>query len=280
MKQTILVIGASGLVGSELTRLLRAEGHTVRMATSRAPKDRDSVHVNLATGEGIRNAFEGVDKAFLLSPPGHADQYKMLSPLIQEAKRRGLKKVVLMTALGANADERTPFRRAEIELEKSGLDYNIVRPNWFMQNFATFWVQGILEHGKVLLPAGTAKTSFIDAADISAVAAKLLSSDAFPKQAFDITGPESLDHSEVAGRISKATGAKITYEDIAPDSLKQSLLRAGLPADYVDFMLLIFGFLRQGYNAAITGDVKKILGRDPQKFQAYADQAKAAWVRA
>src|SRR6185503_14578197 len=108
-----------------------------------------------------------------------ADQYKVLSPLIQEAKRQGLEKVVLMTAMGANAVETAPFRRAEIELEKSGLTYNIVRPNWFFQNFNTFWIQGILNYGKILVPGGNAKTSFIDARDISAVVAKLLTTSEF-----------------------------------------------------------------------------------------------------
>lgn len=276
--QTILIIGASGIVGSEVVRILKSEGHTVRTATSKVTTHPDSVQINLATGEGIRHAFEGVDKAFLLSPPGYADQHKMLSPLIQEAKRRGLKKVVLMTAMGANADEKSPFRRAEVELEKSGLDYNIVRPNWFMQNFATFWVGSILEQGKILLPAGTAKTSFIDAKDISAVVAKLLTTDQFPKQAFDITGPEAIDHAEVAKHLSAATGNEITYEDIAPEVLKSGLLKAGLPADYVDFLILIFGYLKAGYSSAVTGEVRKIIGREPRAFETYAKEAKASWL--
>ena len=168
-KDLILVVGASGTVGSEVVRILKANGHSVRQATSQPSTKTDLVQVNLATKEGISQAFAGVDKAFFLSPPGFTNQYEILSPLIQQAQKSHLKKVVLMTALGANASESTPFRRAEIELEKSGLIFNIVRPNWFMQNFNTFWIQGIREQGKILLPAGKAKTSFIDARDISAV---------------------------------------------------------------------------------------------------------------
>ncbi len=281
-RQTVLVVGASGTVGSEIVKLLAAQGHKVRATTSKKtsaqPKDGvEQVHVNLVTGEGISKAFDGVDRAFLLSPPGHADQYKILAPLIQEAKRRGLKKVVLMTAMGANAAD-TPFRRAEIELEKSGLAYNIVRPNWFMQNFNTYWIHGILEQGKILLPAGTAKTSFIDARDISAVVAKLLTSDDLNNRDFDLTGPQAIDHSEVAKEISSSTGKKVAYEEIEPSTLKKGLVAAGFPEDYVDFLILIFGFLREGYNAAVTDSVKRVLGRAPIEFKKYAKDYKEAWA--
>ncbi len=279
-KETILVVGASGTVGTELTRILKEQGHILRETTSKAVSAANShkVHINLATDEGIKAALSGVDKAFFLSPPGYADHYAMLSPLIQEAKRAGLKKVVLMTAMGANAVETSPFRRAEIELEKSGLRYNIIRPNWFLQNFNSFWIQGILEQNKILLPAGTAKVGFIDARDIAAVAAKLLISDEFSNKDFDITGPEAVDHKQVAAAISKVTGKSISYQEISPEALKSGLLAAGLPADYVDFLIMIFGFLKEGYSAAVNDNVKMITGQQPRNLETYAKDFKQSWA--
>lgn len=275
----VLVVGASGTVGRELINLLKVQGVRTRATTSQAVASSDTlVHVNLATGEGLKAAFEGVDKAFFLSPPGYANHHAMLSPLIQEAKRRGLKKVVLMTAMGANASDATPFRKAEIELEKSGLNYNIIRPNWFMQNFSTFFIQSIKAQGKILLPAGTAKVSFIDARDISAVAAKLLTSEEFNNKDFDLSGPEAVDHAAVAAAISKASGEAVTYQDIAPGDMRKGLLGAGLPPDYVDFMLLIFGFLKEGYNAGVTDAVKKITGQAPRTLSAYATEFSSHWA--
>lgn len=273
-----LVVGASGQIGSEIVRLLKADGHRVRSATSKKPQNAESVQVDLTTGEGLREAFEGVSRAFLMAPPPYADHYKILSPLIQEAKRRGINKVVLMTAMGANAIETSPFRRAEIELEKSGLNYNIVRPNWFMQNFSTYWIQSIKDQGKIFLPAGKAKTSFIDTKDIAAVIAKLLTSDSLNNKSFDLTGPEALDHDQIAKTISEATGRKIEYVEIEPNELKRGLLGAGLPGDYVDFLLMILSFLKQGYNAGVTSTVKEILGRDPHSFTQVAKQSKQAWI--
>jgi uncharacterized protein YbjT (DUF2867 family) len=274
----ILIVGASGTVGSEIVLQLTEQGFSVRTTTSKKEKTHtNKVFVDLATGEGIEAAFEGIERAFIMSPGGYADQYKVLSPLIQEAKKNGLKKVVLMSAMGADADEATPLRRSEVELEKSGVPYNVIRPNWFMQNFNTFWIQGIRQQNKILLPVGEAKTSFIDARDIAAVAAQLLVKDNFKDQAFNLTGPESLDHHQVARAISEVTGKQITYQEIAPIELKKGLLSAGLPEDYSDFLLLIMSYLKAGYNAAITGEVKKILGREPISFQKYAQDYKGNW---
>ncbi|HET8747218.1 MAG TPA: NAD(P)H-binding protein, partial [Ramlibacter sp.] len=252
---TYLVVGASGTVGSCVVHGLVDRGEEVRAMTSRAERAgaREGkvlwVHANLATGEGVAEAFEGVQRAFLLAPPGHADQHAVLRPLIDEARRRQLEKVVLMSAMGANAVETTPLRQAELALERSGLAYNIVRPNWFMQNFHTFWLHGINTQGKILLPAGKAKVSLIDARDIADVVLRLLTSHDLDNQAFDITGPEALDHDEVAAILSRVTGKTIRYQEITPEQMNQALLGAGLPADYAAFLVTILGFLAQGYAA-------------------------------
>jgi len=278
---TYLVIGASGTVGSQIARDLAAQGHNVRATTSRpdAAGKRGSVETvvaNLATGEGIAAAFKGVDAAFLLAPPGYADQQKLLAPLVEEAKRARVGKVVLMTAMGANAAD-TPFRRVEQQLEASGLRYNIIRPNWFMQNFQTFWVHGINADNTIALPAGTAKTSFIDARDIAAVAVRLLTTHDQDGRDFDLTGAESLTHADVARILSAETGRKIAFEDIAPDALRQGLLSGGVPADYTEFLLVILGYLKQGYAERTTGEVERLLGRPPRTFVEYARAQRSAW---
>jgi uncharacterized protein YbjT (DUF2867 family) len=91
-----------------------------------------------------------------------------LGRLIDEARARRLEKVVLMSAMGADADPSAPLARAEQHLIASGLPWNVIRPNWFMQNFHTFWLHGITHANAVQLPTGTAKGSFIDARDIAA----------------------------------------------------------------------------------------------------------------
>ena len=275
---TILVVGASGTVGSELSKQLAAAGHTVRKAPRRAPTAPDHVHLNLLTGEGRDAAFAGVDSAFFLAPPGHTRQDLLLNPLVDAARAQGVKKVVLMSAMGANADEAAPLRVAERYLEASGLAFNVIRPNWFMQNFNTFWIQGILQQGQIFLPVADAKGSFIDARDIAATAAALLVNDRFNGQDFDLTGPEALDHHQVAAVLSQATGKAIGYTDIPPEAMREGLLAAGLPGDYADFLLVILGYFKAGYAERTTDAVQTITGRAPRTLATYAADYKAAWA--
>ena len=276
-----LVIGANGTVGSELVRLLSAAGHNVLKATSRPVTDlATEVHLNLVTRAGLDTALRGVSKVFMLSPPGHTNQDELLNPVVDAAKAHGVQKIVLMTAMGANADENAPMRKAELHLQASGLAYNIIRPNWFMQNFNTFWIQGILEQGKILLPVAAAKGSFIDARDIAAVAARLLSTDEFNGRDFDLTGGVALDHDAVAGILSKATGQTITYQDIPEGDMRGALLQAGLPPAYAEFLLMILGFYKLGYAERTTDAVQTLLGRPPIALEQYAADYRGAWAKA
>ena len=273
----ILVVGSSGTVGSVLSGLLAAQGHEVRRATSGAASESGQVKLNLLTGEGLQTAFEGVHAAFLLAPPGHTNQDALLAPLVNQAKASGVSKVVLMSAMGANADENAPLRKAELHLERSGLAWNVIRPNWFMQNFNTFWLHGIQQQGQIFLPVGQAKGSFIDTRDIAAVAAKLLTSSQFDNADFDLTGSEALDHDQVAAILSKAAGRAIGYTDIPPEAMREGLLGAGLPADYVEFMLVILRFFKLGYNERTTDAVARITGAAPRSLAQYAQDYQAAW---
>jgi uncharacterized protein YbjT (DUF2867 family) len=280
--KTYLVIGASGTVGSAVARLLTAQGNAVRAVTSKKERvGREGavqwVHADLATGEGVTAAFEGAQRALLLAPPGYADHYAILQPLIDEAVRRKLEKVVLMSAMGADAVETSPLRRAEIALEKSGVPCNIVRPNWFMQNFNTFWIQGINEHGKILLPAGQAKTSFIDTRDVAEVLVRLLTTDDRNGLAFNLTGAQALDHAAVADILSRVTGRRIDYQEISPQEMKQGLLSAGVDAGYAEFLVMILGALAQGYASAVTPEVENLIGSKPRSFEQYAQDYRQAW---
>lgn len=274
---TTLIVGASGTVGSELATRLAAAGHTVRRATSRAPTAPDQVQLDLLTHRGLAHAFEGVDRAFLLAPPGHVNQHELLGPLVEHARTQRLDKVVLMTAMGANADPSAPLRRVELQLEASGVPFNVIRPNWFMQNFHTFWLAGIRDHGTIFLPTGNAKGSFIDARDIAAVAAALLDGHAHDGADFDLTGAEALDHHQAAAILSRATGRAIGYQDITPEAMLEGLLGAGLPRPYAEFLILILGYFKAGYAERITDAVPRLIGRAPIAFERYAQDHRAHW---
>ncbi len=275
----VLVVGASGTVGTELVRILKSKGQKVVQATSKKDVQPGQVHLNLVTHEGIEDAFKNVDRVFLLSPPGHTNQHELLFPLVEMAQKIKAKKVVLMTAMGANAVNTAPLRQVEIKLEKSGLNYNIIRPNWFLQNFNSYWIQGINKDSKIYLPVESAKGSFIDARDIAAVAAELLLSDKFNNRDFDLTGPEALNHDQVAALISEVSNRKIQYQNITPDAMYSGLVSAGLPKDYAQFMLMILDFFKQGYSERTTDAVELITGRKPISVKQYTQDYKSAWTK-
>jgi uncharacterized protein YbjT (DUF2867 family) len=275
---TTLVIGASGQIGSTLASLLAAQGQTVRRATSRAPSRPGDVQVNMATREGLAAALAGADQLFLMAPPGFANQHELLIPAIDAAQAAGVRKVLLLSAMGANADDSIPLRRAELHLERSGLAWGVIRPNWFMQNFHTFWLHGIQTQGQIFLPVGDARGSFIDTRDVAAVAAKLLSTDDFVNAAHDLTGSESLDHNQVAAILSQATGRTIGYTDIPEDAMRQGLLGAGLPADYTEFLLVILGAFKAGFAERSTDTVQRITGKAPIRLAQYAQDFRSHWA--
>jgi uncharacterized protein YbjT (DUF2867 family) len=275
---TTLILGARGQIGSALARLLRAEGQAVLRATHGATTEPDQVHIDLASGAGIDGAFARADRAFLLCPPGFTRQDLLLAPAIEAAVRHSLNKVVLMTAMGADADPDSPLRRAELQLERSGLAYTVLRPNWFMQNFHNFWLHSILAEGLIKLPVGNAKGSFIDTRDIAAVAATVLGDPAHDGRAYDLTGSEALNHDEVASLLSEVSGRAIRFQDIEPEAMRPALIAAGLPADYADFLLRILGYFKQGYAERVTPSVGDILGRAPITFAQHAREYRHVWA--
>ena len=269
---TTLVTGASGQIGTTLVDLLSAQGQTVRRATSQVPTQSDQVHLDLVRGSGLAAALDGVDRAFLLAPPGHTNQHELLGPVIAAARERGLRRVVLMSAMGANADDSAPLRRAELQLERSGLPWNVIRPNWFMQNFHTFWLHGILTQGRILLPVGQAKGSFIDARDIADSAAAALTTDRFDGKAFNLTGPEALGYAEAAALISEAIGKPVAYQAVDDDTFVGILVGAGVPQVYARFLASIFYPVREGWTAVVTDDVRTLTGHPARQVAAWVEE--------
>ncbi|MCT8334629.1 NAD(P)H-binding protein [Leptospira sp. 85282-16] len=279
----VFVYGGSGLVGGHLIKELLNNGHEV-FAGSRKPESQKSstnLHWVFADSSDLNKGqeiLEKVDAAFFLSPPGQTNQYEILSPWIEKAKQISLKKLVLMTAMGVeHAPPEAPFRKTEIMLEGSGIPWNIIRPNWFMQNFHTFWIAGIKQDGKIYFPGGNANTSFIDARDIASVASVLLTSSKNDNQAFTLTGPESIDHNVVADHLTKVSGKNIEYVDVDPKIFESSLVSAGLSKDYAAFLVMIAGALKEGFASPILDTVKTLTGKNPISFSQYAKENANAW---
>jgi uncharacterized protein YbjT (DUF2867 family) len=275
---TTMILGASGNVGQVIARHLVQAGQTIRKATSREPAAPDQVHLDITTPATLDKALTNIDQAFLMSPPGLMPQDRFLNPVIDAAKRQGLKKIVLMTAMGVDFDDSIPLRQAELHLERSGLRYAVVRPNWFMQNFNSFWIEGIRSMGKIMLPTGRARGSFVDARDIGAVVAKLLLESTWDGSAYELTGPKALDHDEVAAILSKASGKTIGYINIPEDQMRAPLIAAGLTPAYAEALLQILAAFKAGAAERVTDAIQTITGRAPISLEQYAQDYRNAWM--
>ncbi|TGL64319.1 NAD(P)H-binding protein [Leptospira sarikeiensis] len=280
----VFVYAGTGHISGLVIKKLLDLGHEVYAGTRKPEEGKKSNGLHWVFADATQpnkglEILEKVERAFFLSPPGYTDQYSVLNPWFEKAKSVKLKKTVLMSAMGVDfAPPEAPFRKLELSLENSGLSYTILRPNWFMQNFQTYWISSILKDKKIYFPAGDAKTSFIHADDIASSVVSVLLDDSFNGKGLTLTGKEAITHGEVADKISKHTGLKIGYEDISPETFKSGLLEAGLPEDYASFMVFIAGALKEGHASPILNTVKEITGKEPISFDQYAEENKKVWL--
>lgn len=277
MAKKTLVLGAGGTVGRPLVAALLARGVAVKAGSrsGSAVAGAEGVTVDLADPATLPAALDGVDRAYVLLPTGNLAITELLLPVIAAAAERQVK-VVLQSVIGVDADDSIPYRQAEIALEKSGTPHVILRPNWFTDNFLTFWKPGI-DHGVIALPAGDGKSSFIDARDIAESAAAALTTDAFDGRAFNLTGPAALGYGEAAEILSAVLGRPIAYQAIDDDAFIALLTGAGVPAAYAGFLATIFYPVRQGWTGLVTGDVETLTGRAPRSVETWARDHAAAF---
>jgi uncharacterized protein YbjT (DUF2867 family) len=270
MGNRILVLGSTGNVGRPLVESLREAGEAV-VAASRNPQGVGQVKLDLTDPTTFEPALEGVDRVFVVAPPGYAATHELLAPFLETAFR-ARRKFVLQSADGVQFNDQAPLRQVELRLERSGHPFVFLRPNWFMDNFHTFWLAPIQKAGVIPLPAGDSRSALIDVLDIAAAASAALRSSEFDGQAFSLSGPEALTYAEAAAVLSRHAGREIRYQPVDDASFVASLVEAGVPADYSQFLAVLFSFVRQGAASSVTGAVKALTGREPGTLDAYAQR--------
>lgn len=269
-----LVLGATGTVGSRVVDELAGRGVAVRAATrdpSKAPVRHgvENVRFDLEDGGTFKAALEGVDRLFVMAPPGHAKADLLLAPFLDAALPR-IRRVVTMSASGVEASDQIPLRKVELTVERSNAAWTHLRPTWFMQNFHTVWLPGIQATGNVMVPAGDAKTAFVDARDIAASAAVAFTGEGHAGRAYVLTGSEALGYAEAAQILTRETGRRVGYLPVDDASFEAALLRAGLPADYAATMVGLFQRVRAGAAAKVTQDVQQLTGAAARTLVDYA----------
>lgn len=181
---TILLTGATGSVGRELTKTLSAQKVPFR-AMVRSRTGAEAVAVlegaevaiwDFNNAKSIANALEGVHRAFLLTNSSEQAEVQQAT-FVDVASRVGVKHIVKLSQWAADPASPVRFLRyhaaVEQKIRESGMAYTFLRPNLFMQGLLAFR-ETIAAQGQFFAAAGDAKISAVDVRDIAAVAAAAL----------------------------------------------------------------------------------------------------------
>jgi len=284
MSKTLLVTGASGQLGRATAQALAARGFRVK-AASRHPEALptgpgiEPVRLDYDTPATFQPALADAQGVFLVAPPMDDQAHTRLVPFLQAAQHAGIGHLVLVSALGADQNEQVALRILEHRVMDSGIPWTLLRPNFFMENFSTGFIAPMIRNGNgIFLAADAGQTSFIATRDIAEVAAEAFAQGLTGK-AFNLTGPEALDHTEAARLIGEATGRAIAYHPLTEEAMLQGARDNGMPESAVQYLALLYSVVRAGYMAATTPDVETVTGRKPTPFAEFAKAAADAWKK-
>ena len=288
----ILVTGATGTVGREVLSVLQRSGQPVRSASTDPSRARaaleaaglradDDGMVRLEFGDSgsYEGAFTGIDSVFLMRPPQLTNVKRDMVPALEVARAQGVQRVVFMSVQGAEKNPLVPHRRVEDYLETSAFEVTILRPSFFMQNLSGVHAQDVRERGEIFVPAGHGRTSFIDARDIGAVAAKVLTEAGYSGKAYELTGSAALSYTEAAQIFSDVLGKRVTYADPNPLSFYRRMRSRGLPRGYILVMLALYSACRFGLAGRVTADTATLLGREPISLAQFVSDYQASFAR-
>ena len=279
--ETILVTGASGKLGKAVVEALVEKGFNVRAASRKTTRLKwtERVRPVLFDYEDQtmhRAALDTVTKVFLIAPPLDSRAPAKLAPFIDRASKSGVEHVVFTSAMTADSDENNPLRMIEHHLMDSGLDYTILRPNFFMENFSSGWIAPMIAAGSIGVPAAEAPTSFISVEDIARVAAACFQEKRYGEEC-DLTGPDALTYGEAARMISDACGRTVGYVPIPEAAMVEQARKQGTPESAILYMARLFEEVRRGHMAYTTDVVRDVTGRPPVSFGEFARKNAEAW---
>lgn len=284
---TVLVTGATGTVGSRVVDRLadrparvRAAARVPEAARARFGDAVDVVRFDFTKPETWGPAFEGTDALFLVRPPAMGRVGRHLTPAVDAAARVGVDRVVLLSVLGAETVPVLPHRRVEKHLVAADVAATFLRSSFFAQNLGEVHRRDVVERDELFVPAGDGATSFVDARDVAAVAARALTEPGHAGRAYDVTGLEALTYHEVARIFSEVLGREVTYP--APGALafaRRHLARGEAPA-FVLAMVGIYTTVRLGLADRVTDDVRRVLGREPRTLRNYVEDDRETFASA
>ncbi|AQX14966.1 hypothetical protein BKM78_02745 [Tessaracoccus sp. T2.5-30] len=280
----MFLTGATGTVGAAVAAQLAARGERVIAgvrsghAARRLP---DGVEARLfdfaSPPEQLRRVMGGADRLFLMRPPQIADVQRFLIPVIDAAQDLGMRQVVFLSLQGVQFNRNTPHHQVEAYLKATRAPYTMLRPNFFMQNLSSTYAADIARHSEIRVPAGRSRTAFIDARDIGAVVARVLTEPGHDRKAYTLSGEQSLSYTDVAQIMSRVLGRPITYTRPTEHEYLAQLAADGRPADYIAVQKMIYRVVRLNASAVPNRSIRRLTGSPATRFDRFVNDHRDLW---
>ena len=276
----ILVTGGTGLIGSELLRLLSQAGVPARALVRNPNKAQKLPGItwvvgDLARPETLTTAFEGAKTVFLLT---HylEDMVELQHNAIAAARAAGVTHVVKVSAFAASDHSNAPIGRwhyqVEKELQASGLAWTMLRPHHFMQNLLA-QAGYVIKEGAIYSPSGDGKIPYIDPRDVAAVAFVTLTQPGHLGKKYVLTGSEAISYRQAAEIIGAVIGKKLRFVDESPEEARARRVREGVPPAVIESILAIGAYQRAGgKTVTITNTVADLIGRPPRTVAEFVQE--------
>jgi uncharacterized protein YbjT (DUF2867 family) len=273
----ILVTGSSGSVGKTVLQEVSKSGVKHRAMyrsegeSAKAPVGTETVIADFAKKETLASALKGVDSVYLVCSP-IPELVELESNMIDACVAAGVKQVVLNSAMGAgDYDKSFPswHRKVEEKLKSTRLGWTILRPNSFHQNVVAFFAPTIRTQGVFYSSMKDSRNSFIDVRDIAAVAARVLAGGAHLGKIYELNGPEALNYTELAEKISKLAGREVNYVDIPLEAQRKAMMDQQTPEWLVTALLQLQEYYLSGKGGEVDGVVQGLLGRPAIRIEQF-----------
>lgn len=273
----ILLTGVTGKTGGETARQLLQKGVRLRALVRDEAKAAElkAAGVELVVGDvsdadTVRRALQGADKAFLTLPNGrHQQQHEQ--QFTDLAVAAGVRHLVKMSSMEAVAHAETPIPRAHWAVEQyiraSGLEWTMIKPNFFMQNLLSS-AGSIKAQGRFSLPMGNGTTGMADIRDIGAVCAEVLTGEGHAGQSYEITGPEILSFHQVAERFSQVLGSKVEYVPMPMEQFRERMVNI-LEPWHLNAVCELFREIAETGLDHVTGTFRQLTGREPRSVDQF-----------
>jgi NADH dehydrogenase len=221
----ILLTGGTGFVGGHLLRRLRADGRAVRCLVRNAGRtaglDCELVEGDVADPAALRRAVEGCDAVIHLVAirQGRPEEFERVMSqatrdLVAAAREAGVKRFVLMSALGTTEESKdlVPYYRAKWEMEQavkgSGLHHVIFRPSFVFARdggiLPTFRRIARVAPVTPITGSGRQRIQPIWIDDVAEYFTRSLDLDAATGRTFELGGPDVVTWNELWQRLKQA----------------------------------------------------------------------------